>query len=399
MKIIYITIGIIALIVFPVFGQSYHSTVLLDMPSGCNSAAVSAMGNVNIIAPEGAANAVLSPANLPSRCGFYASFQSKINYHKEKRAMPLFDSFNDQVAMSIYNSNNNSYLSGSAFVGYRLKGEWSPTLAIGYGPVYDSRYNYSHMVRNSDDEYQYTDAITNEGMLSGPTFATGMTLSKWGRIGMGISILSGEYEFTSSDTVQLLDLSKDVVNFGDDLSATVLMVNGVFTPTNRIELGFSYSPSAELEGSDPYPHNLPSKLGFAVGFRPSGYEISHIIFEAEQIGYEDISDTYKEYAYFDNTWAFRFGIEHILPSGVPIRAGAYHYEIPISRAVTRTGLTCGSGFKIPHATVNFGVGYLMSTYDQHQLFSKTTDTESEEIIIDEVRETGLYGNIGINIEF
>ena len=377
--------------------------LMLDRPLEENTAAT-AMGGLTVLPPEGAANTAFAPASIAGQEGFFAFVGGKLVQSVERREIPLYDNFGSTIAYTAYSNNKKTAGSASVFAGYRLGGEFSPAISVGYAPFYDANYEYTEQVRNESDVITGTNHIKSEGCIAGPAIAANLKVSRWGKIGAGVHILSGtiDYERSAMDSWQL-ELYENMLlrdTLSTDWSGMAINISAIITPIERLEIGFKYRPQIIADDTGALNGVIPSSMGIGIAYRPTGYVKSRLVFECESMSYEEVGDEDANYAQLENTWAFRFGVEHLLPSGALFRAGAYHYLIPLQDEIATTGFTAGSGFKVWKAQLDFAGGYEMRNYTNHSLFPVGDEPEDGVYVpIDKVKDSRLYGSIGLNINF
>jgi len=384
-------------------GQTYHGVFIIDSPvMGLNTAA-SGMGELSIIPPDNTGNAVYAPHALPGKAGFFASVNFGLLQANESRAMPLYDTFDEIVAWTAYTNNSNIYEEIAVFVGYRFAGDWLPAISAGYAPIFDTRFDYKEQIRDKDtDTLIAIMTIESSGILAGPVVAISEDFLDFASIGASVTFISGELSIKRSEPITLRSNLPDYENwewslysgpfFSEDISGTYISISAIGRPTKRIEIGLSFNPGIDL-GNSEYP-DLPGRFGFGLGYRPPGHIISRIAAEVECVQYS-LDEA------MNNAWNFRFGLEHKLPSGIPLRIGAYQNEIPSLDPVVRTGLTIGSGLNIGIVSIDLSAAYQMSKYKQHDLFPESWIDESagDRTEFDEVTENILFGSVGINVQF
>ncbi len=228
---------------------------------------------------------------------------------------------------------------------------------------------------------------------------------------------SGQAEYSRTSLEDVMPGKWETLLHADssitDLSATITSVQAVITPTHRIEVGFRYTPTVDIDvdydemhitGTYPYDEvytgTLPARMGLGFSYKPSGNVPSRFVLEAEQFSWSDLADE-KQYEDFTDEWSFRFGIEHKLPPGTMLRGGAYHYKLPVSGSspVAKTGLTVGTSFSAWKATFDFALGYETSKYGTNPIFDVYRTIPEETEAYDTVRDNKLFGNIGMSVEF
>jgi len=407
-KLIFIVIALCGL----AMAYTYHEAYLIGGPTLPPSIHSSGMGNLRILPPVNSTNALWAPSLLPES-GFTAEASFYANHVGEDRSMPLYDTFEDRIGWSSYVSTAQTYGAFSGFISYGFNDAWLPTVAAGYAPIYDSRYTYREQIRESngpaEDMLLGVWSIDSDGQLAAPIFGICERISKYGSIGLSVAFLSGTIEMHRSpaagDSVVHnaypweAAFDYDTI-YSADLSGTMINVSAVATPTDRWQIGLRYTPKVEFDESL-YADLLPSRLGLGVGYRPPGYVISRVVFEAEMAAYSELAEADSDFAEMTDCWEFRLGLEHIMPSGIPLRIGAYHSIIPLADPVAKTGFTLGSGVAFGPVVANLNAGYEMSKYNHHDQFPETwlPGSPDDREDMDQVTEGILYGGIGLRVEF
>jgi hypothetical protein len=397
---------ILILVIIPVvfgFSGKYHAALLLDLPVNNNTSA-EAMGGLTVLPPVSASNASLAPASINTKPGFFGCLSLGLSQQSEMRQRPLYDTFSSLIGWTAYANNKSTMAIPSFFAGYSLKGEWSGAVSVGYAQLQNADFTYREEVRDRDGILEDTYFVESEGTLSGPAIALNGRLSHWGRLGLGIVMASGTLKMkrSSMDTRILMPYESPLLSDSSEteLSATVMTLDLVATPTERLEIGLKYTPKATLDENTIYPPALPGRFGIGIAYKPSGHLPSRVVFETEHVAWADLGDDDSSYQALENKWAFRFGIEHKFPNGSQMRAGAFHYIIPLEQPVARTGMTAGAGFKVfNHVRMDLMAGYMMSKYEMHPLFGSLPSDSSASITYDRVRESSLYGGASVTVEF
>lgn len=408
--------AILVFLAFAAFagGYGYHGVYLLDGPIAPPNCAASGMGGLSVLPPEAPGNALWAPALLPKE-GIRAAFDLDITHLSENRAMPLYDTFEDRAGWITYASSAETYGGFSALASYSFEGKFLPTISAGYARVFDASFTYREQLRNDSgadaDILIGVWSIDSEGGLAGPVIALSERILKYGSVGFSAAILSGSFELhrsaeigdsavhNATDWERAFD--EDSI-YSTDLSGTMISLSAVATPTDRWQIGIRYTPEVELDESL-YPDLLPARLGLGIAFRPPGYVLSRVAFEAELVRYSGLAEADPDFEALEDCWEFRFGLEHTLPGNLPLRIGAYQRRIPLLDPVAKTGFTLGGGKGFGNFRLDLACRYEMTEYYHHDLFPETwlpspysTDDRTDN---DRVQEATLTGFIGIEIDF
>ncbi len=385
------------------FGGSFHTMLMLDRPLEGSPASM-AMGGLSILPPEGAGNTPFAPASIAPEEGIFAHVGGNIIQQVERREIPLFDSFGSTIAYTAYSNNKSTLGRASVFAGYRLGGEYSPAISVGYAPFYDANYEYEEQVRNESDVITGTNHIKSEGLIAGPAVSANIRISRWGMVGAGVHILSGtiDYERSAMDTRLVQNYENLLLrdSLSTEYSATAINISAVATPIEHLEIGLKYRPQVKAEDVAPLNSVIPSTFGFGLCWKPTGYVMSRLVFEAENTAWSELGEEDANFEQLEDAWAFRFGVEHLLPSGTMFRAGAYHHLIPLNEEIVTTGFTAGSQIRIWHATIDIAGGYEMRNYYYHSLFpTGDAPEEGESETLEHVKDSRLFGSVGVNVNF
>lgn len=402
----------IALIATLALGYTYHGAYLLDGPVAPPDAAAYAMGGLRVLPPASSANVVWAPGTLPQK-GIHAGLNLSLTHVSETRAMPLYDTFDNHAAWTPYVSMTQTYADFAISAAYGFEQEWVPTIAVGYAPIFDTRYIYREQVRGGDgpaqDQLLGVWSIDGEGGLAGPVFGISEAIMEYATIGVSATMLSGTIEMHRSPAVQdsiqhnaepwEAPFDKDTV-YSAELSGTMINLSAVITPTDRWQIGLRYIPQTDL-GESLYMNALPSRFGIGVGYRPAGYVMSRIVAEAEMVGYAAIAEEDSAFAMLEDAWEFRLGMEHILPSDIPLRIGAFYRKIPLADPIAKSGFTIGSGVAFGPAVVDLGACYEMTRYYWHDQFPQSWlgGSGGDREDLDRVEEGILTGSVSIKVEF
>ena len=406
-------------------GYTFHGAFLLDGPIMPPGAATCGMGGLTVLPPEGAQNALWSPATVPAK-GLHVALNMGLADVNEERSLPLYDSFEDRIGWMSYVSTSETYPDLSGFVSYGFDREWVPTIGAGYARVFDANYIYREQLRQRDDpgadRLIGVWSIDSDGSLSGPVFAVREDILKYASIGVSAAMLSGTIEMHRSpaasdsivhDAEPWEAVFDDDTTYSADLSGTMISVSAVAKPSERWQIGLRYTPSVDLgdslkyESGDSsyenlYPNLLPSRFGIGIGYRPPGYVVSRVVVEFEMVGYSELADEDSAFAQLDDSWEFRIGLEHMLPRNIPLRIGAYYKKIPLIDPVAKTGFTIGSGVVFGKVKVDLFGAYQMSTYYHHDQFPEswlpspysTANREDK----DRVNESLLTGGVTVEVD-
>ncbi len=413
----------IALLATLALGYTYHGAYLLDGPIKSTNAAAFGMGGLRVLPPEGSANVLWAPSALP-QSGIHAGLDLALTHASENRAMPLYDSFDDRIGWMPYVSIVRTYADFSITAVYGFEGEWVPSVAAGYVPVYDARYIYREQVRagegSAQDMLLGVWSIDSDGGLAGPVIGISEPIMQYATIGISATMLSGTIEMhrspTAADSITHnaepweAPFDQDTV-YSAVLSGTMINASVIITPTDRWQIGVRYVPKIAFGDSvenidgetveNLYMNSMPSRFGIAVGYRPSGYVMSRIVVEAEMIGYGVLAEEDTAFGVLTDAWEFRLGLEHLLTNSIPMRIGAFYNKIPLADPITKTGFTIGSGVGFGPAMVDLSAGYEMSRYEWHDQFPESwigsTGGDREEN--DRVEEGILIGSISVKVEF
>ncbi|PIS28300.1 MAG: hypothetical protein COT43_06585 [Candidatus Marinimicrobia bacterium CG08_land_8_20_14_0_20_45_22] len=157
-----------------------------------------------------------------------------------------------------------------------------------------------------------------------------------------------------------------------------------------------------------YPQQI--RLGFA--FKPTNVVPTEVFFDliyenwksfdvkttvAASANPADIpSDLIDRKFNMKNVWKVKFGVEHQLFSGVPLRFGYFYDPSPMDESLNRNWFTAGTGFKFGKMTVDVSGAFTNGEYRAYDLFPISAE---KRITKDAVRETYLMGQVSVQYTF
>ncbi len=369
------------------------------------------MGSTGVAYSVNGLDATINPATLSLPDNKF-SFQlvNLSSYHKEDRKIPAYNYFDSKVGDAVYNQEQNFYSNFAAAAGYSYKaGENQYSVGIAYRPAIDFNSDYSEDVRTDGDSdfemYPFVVAknkIENEGALNAfdITFATkfnniyGMDFIDKASIGVTVSFLTGEHEYTKSITwtqrardsvaayFQLPDYYQTEKR---EFSGTQLNFGAVIDVNERINLGFSFKPETDVDcdvtiaglEETTTDFTLPSSIRFGTTFMPRNEFRTFFNFEMELTNWSDVYDSYED------VLSYYVGMEHKIENRIPLRCGFRYEHSPKDKSLIHQTITVGTGFEIiDNLTMDISAIYTNRLYKQEDLF--------EDRYYDDLQYTNAY---------
>ncbi|HPR18567.1 MAG TPA: hypothetical protein PLD62_10015 [Candidatus Cloacimonadota bacterium] len=376
-----------------------------------------AMGNTGVTNGQRLFDSFLNPANLANltaKTGFQGNFD--LFQVDEKRSLPMYNSFDAYSGEATYADNLNYFGYGSLGIYHNL--QLSQFLLAGglfYHPAVSFDADYFEEVRNNqnsdDDGYPPIIAknyIESEGMISSFDAKIAFKYKDFISAGLSVSRLQGDskwekkivwqenaYEMVLADT--LYDFHKKI---NRDYEAMQIDLGANFKVNDRLQIGVSFQPKtdfdvssieqeeynyyAELDSTevlawddstDYAEYLLPSRLRGGLCYQPQNIMRTYFNVEIERVGWSDVNKLY------DDEFNYYLGIEHVLPTNIPIRLGfsfvtsygMHEYDgVIYADKITIPTFTVGSGFRfLDRFKMDIGLQYSNREYEALDLFQDT----------------------------
>ena len=430
--------------------QSYFSPIVDDVPEGI-FARQTALGFSQWGGAGSSASLLSNPALLAETDAKHANFDGNIFSlsTSEKRSFPVVDSFGDFLADNVYVVSKGMYPSATAGLNVRLFNRLF--LACRIDQSHARHVDYDEEVRGAAVSGTYNrdplvgyNRIYNVGNLKNIAFGAAICPLKNLTIGgsaqlIGFSNIQDKYEIEV--TLKSSYLSSDgTVTYKNDVEAESafrgviganyelfnrLNVSLAYQTPYKIEyksqtMGFFENPNDALDSlfvdslgvltKSEYRYPQQIRLGFA--FKPTNVVPTEVFFDliyenwksfdvkttvAASANPADIpSDLIDRKFNMKNVWKVKFGVEHQLFSGVPLRFGYFYDPSPMDESLNRNWFTAGTGFKFGKMTVDVSGAFTNGEYRAYDLFPISAE---KRITKDAVRETYLMGQVSVQYTF
>jgi len=288
----------------------------------------------------------------------------QLNYslvkNSESRAIPMWNFFDSYIGTSTYVRNEDFYNEFSlGLEAFKLKvNNMNFRLALSYRPTLNFGADYVEEVRNdgdsNDDKYPPIIAknfLESNGLLNSYNLLLnfGMPIANMDiSIGAELSYYTGQYK--EETRILWTDVARELSDYVlvDYTSEEEYKLDGMGIKlglssqlTERIRLGFSYSPKTKLDyDKEISALHLPTTTRLGLLFNPRNPFKTNFHVDFEYVKNEDINDQ------FDNGYAFYVGMEHYVSRAIPFRLGFSHKTSMIDRSVSLPTVSVGTGFEI-----------------------------------------------------
>lgn len=406
--------------------QTFFSNVLLESISYSNARA-HALGGV-AMAEWGHPSAVTSnPALGGGMTGFTFGLTSKGIHLRERRSFPVQDTFGDFLTDNDYVHNRYWILDGGFVAGYGQK-SWS--VMVGYNPVNNLNYTYKEEIRTATYDYNRDPLVgyhnvSFSGMVNGLSVggAWNPQQAKWLNLGVsatklmgkniergfGVTVLDRPDDRLASDTTTFSLIESDFQGGVDIRLGTVISLSD----RHAFHLAYTFSGDEEFE----YPgvialmdttlmmpayhvdHSVhkqtvkrPNTLSMGYRYIPENILKTEIFVQTDLTFWNDLrfeyqgEDTTTFNPDWDNTWAFKTGVEHVFSSGIPIRLGWSYTKSPIRNELHQSKIHFGTGYHIERLILDLNVSWYESIYHYNDLFPIEGEVR---VSRDKVREAGV----------
>jgi len=370
----------------------------------------------------------VNPANLgflPQKLGVQTSIG--ILKDNDNRSLPMYNFFDGYIYDAVYASNINYFDEYSLGIYYRKNiSEFGIAAAFLHRPFINFDSYYEEEVRNDEnsDYDNYPPIIAKnyfegDGAINSLGFSVALNFKEIASVGFEISRLSGDADLAKKIfwTDEAYNLATNSDNLNDykwrlkrDFSDEILFKFGVQTKlSNRISLGFTYSPKIEfdvdIEGSingididslfydyvldannviidtlyysDYYQeiygtYKNPTKFRFGFSYEPRNKMRTYFNCDIEFVNWTDVN------AQYDDEINYYIGVEHQLKNKIPLRLG-FRYQTTYqkidddafiySNKISMPTFTAGSGFKfMNYFTLDISAELSKRRYEALDLF-------------------------------
>lgn len=430
--------------------QSYFSPIIDDVPEGI-FARQTALGFSQWGGAGSSVSLLSNPALLASTDAKHANFDGNVGglSISEKRSFPVVDSFGDFLADNVYVVNKGMYPSVTAGLNVRLFDRLY--LACRIDQSHARHVDYNEEVRGAAASGTYLrdplvgyNRIRNVGNLKniscGAAFRPMKNLTLGGSVQwIGLSNIQDKYEIEVTLKSNYLS-SDETITYGNDVQ-TEPAIRGVIGASyklfDRLNISLAYqtpykiqyksqtleffeNPNDALDSlvvdslgvltKSEYRYPQQIRLGFA--FKPTNVVPTEIFLDLIYENWKsfDVKKTVAASANpadfprdlidlkfnMKNVWKVKFGVEHQLFSGVPLRFGYFYDPSSMDESLNRNWFTAGTGFRFGKMTVDISGAFTNSEYRAYDLFPISVEKRVNK---DTVRETYLLGQITAQYAF
>jgi hypothetical protein len=363
----------------------YHSQIFSARSAG--------LGNTGIANTGGPCGVLTNPSLLVNMEGLEVAASSWMNRSTEERSFPIYDTFGGVLQENIYAYNRNSAYHGTFFVGIRpeIKGIPGFGVAFGIAPFLDFDYLYSEEIRDNSpfaaekDRLIGVNEVKSEGALWGFTIGAGASVMNYVDLGLNISMLKGSPNLVSSIDHLTGGISDSIYSVDKDLKGYRFGAGLTIKPTERLTFGLNLNPGFTLKDqsivtvtTDSIISNeiktdisMPLEAGAGVEYHPRAGLFTKLAAEIIWTHWSEYSVKHngeKSNPAYDDKMIFKFGVEHVFQSGVPVRFG-FSQEPGYSGFDNRkTSFTAGTGFGIKGLNIDFSGGIIRDSYYAVDIF-------------------------------
>jgi hypothetical protein len=340
------------------------------------------------VASSGAASAVENPALLAWLEGWDVEITPAFVNSDEARSFPIHDSFDGVIAYNTYAKNTTLYDRYIGGVAVKLMTSVEPAFGVFYSTRYDM--NYCYHVERRDPESQSVPqdqviarkTIESDGGIEAISGAAGVKVLD--RVGLGVSvdyvfadvIGTEELRYAVSDSAEEYDYKHDAEwDFLDGIGFTIGVAG---QPHPRVLVSMRYQSEVKLEGDWKAKYDnpgtdedstamasisvtYPDKVSLGIKYMPRAELRTTIAAQADYTNWSDLEDSIADDPGTEDTWTFRFGVEHTFYNDVSARFGFIYDEDYMDSEITSSAFTFGVGY--PIRGVDFDFGGMVRTRD------------------------------------
>lgn len=378
-----------------------------------------AMGGSGLAGGDAASAPFLNPALLmKNAAGFMLHLGAGFNKLNEDRSYPYYDTFvgfNDYGSFS-YNSNWYGSLYGNLSYTFSVAYLGQVSLAAGFQPFKDFRYDYAEEVRDpvdKSDKLLGYNSIKQEGILNEIPLVFALQPGKDLSLGIKAGFLSGSLDSTMAiepkaaehlEQARREHLTKELKNLPVlfalgihyQLTERLALAGTVRSPysvqfTNQFSTAGSDSSTAKYDRKLQYPFALSAGMEY----RFQNILAARINLDFKYEAWSRFKDSRSERVFFD-TYTINTGIEHIFFDKVPLRAGLLFSTLPFSEDFSRTVITIGTGFEQDNLTVDLAGGVSSFKYYQEDIFPDSIYNLDDRSDTDRVQLTRFFVRLSLN---
>jgi hypothetical protein len=340
-----------------------------------------AMGGVGVAAANGAAAVTENPALLAWMDGWHIEATPAFVNSDEARAFPIHDSFDGVIAYNTYAKNTtlyDRYLGGASA---KLTWGVKPAFGVFYSTRYDMNYDY-HVERRDpesqsvpQDQIIARKTIESDGGVEAVSGAVGVKFME--RIGIGIAVdyvfadVNGteKLRYAVSDSAEDYDYTHSVE--WDLLDGVGFSIGVAAEAHPRVLVSMRYRSEVELEGDREIMYDnagtindstgtavmsvtYPDQVSLGVKYMPRAELRTTLAAQADYTNWSDFQDNMSDDPGTNDTWTFRFGVEHVFYNDVAARFGFIYGEDYMDDSITSSGFTFGVGYPVEGVDIDFG---------------------------------------------
>jgi hypothetical protein len=361
---------------FGLFSYSLYENYELELGRQISvlDARSSAMGGTGTSSGINVLDSITNPANIGFlNRGLNIQLMSNLVHLEENRSLPMFNFFDSYVDDATYASNTNIWHEMAFGVSYlHSLNDLSFAAAVNYRPFLSFKGYYEEQVRNNEgsdnDNYppiiamNYIDSdgdIYAFGFNGSVVYTRNHDLFSKSAVGFSLNMLSGKHEQEKkilwSEWAHQQSVLEDVYHEQKHEYDGISIDLGLRTDiTSRIAAGIMFSPSFTMNGEDKlnnleYEYDYPMNARIGFQYRPRNILRTTLTFDVAYVQWSDVS------SFFEDSFNYYFGVEHIFPHAVPLRLGFNYVTSPslkdrdgftIPGPIVSPAITAGTGFNI-----------------------------------------------------
>jgi len=354
------------------------------------------MGSTGVAGGINLLDFMVNPANISFlQPGINVEAGGKLIIASDKRSLPMYNSFDAYSDDAVYVSNTNYYLNPALAVSYDMNfNDYNLSLGLNYRNYISFTSNYQEEVRNNEnsDFFEYPhiladNTIETSGNIDAAGFLISAKYTDFIALGLETALLFGETsqkrkviwsEWAQGEMQP--DVLPDTVNtLKRDFEGLLFRIGTRAKISNRIQLGFSITPSVDLDVTGDYndsdlnqsiylylaeqdsagvltindsityaDYKTPLRLRAGFSYQPRNIMRTYFNFDLEYVKWSDLNPLYDDHIdYF-------VGLEHKFRNKIPLRLG-FKYE-------TEYGMHLDSGLvfadKVTMPSFSIGTGFV-----------------------------------------
>jgi hypothetical protein len=381
------------------------------------------------------------------------SFSGYFYKNDEDRSYPYYDSFDDFQDFGSYVYNSNWY-NDFAFniIGYIPIPElYKIYIGLSINSLFDFNYKYLEEVRSTaySDPLLAYNKLEAEGRIK--EYACNLAAQIISRLSVGLHIGIIDGNISQKSEITNVDSSLSNIRQIEDNEMTLdgtpvnLQFGAVFDINPHLSIGtviklpmtLKYKNQFQILANDTigitriidtdtlFSSNLnsfvggkykyisstvsnqtlkyPMSLGVGLDYRFTNVLEARVSADFEYTFWSDFEDDLNPKLNFEDTYAFKIGVEHIFFDKMPFRVGFNYHSLKEKREYTRAVITAGIGMIFNKFQIDLSGGIANLTYNQLDIFddekygfpNPARDENLQSLPIDRVETSDFYGMIDI----